>query len=382
MGLKELKDVTYFRYNNEINRPVDGQIPLHMDKEALEAFYEENVNPYTMKFDTYDKKLDYLIENNYIDEAVINKYSREFINELHQYLINKDFKFQSFMAAYKFYAQYVLKTNDGQYYLETYEDRVLFNALNMADGNEQLAYDLAEEIIEQRYQPATPTFLSSGRANRGELVSCFLLSVSDDMNAIGRSLNSALQLSKSGGGVGISLSDLREAGSPIKGVENAASGVIPVMKLYEDSFTYANQLGQRQGAGAVYLNIFHPDVIEFLSTKKENADEKIRVKTLSLGLVVPDKFYELARKNEKMHLFSPYSVQKEYGIPFSQLDITKEYDNLVANPNIRKRVIEARFLEEEISKLQQESGYPYILNVDIANRTSALDGKIIMSNLC
>lgn len=139
---------------------------------------------------------------------------------------------------------------------------------------------------------------------------------------------------------------------------------------------------QRQGAGAVYLNVFHPDIIEFLSTKKENADEKIRVKTLSLGLVVPDKFYELTRTNQDMYLFSPYSIMKEYGVPFSQIDITEKYDELVLNPNIRKRKINARALEEEISKLQQESGYPYILNVDTANKQSAVDGKIIMSNLC
>lgn len=132
----------------------------------------------------------------------------------------------------------------------------------------------------------------------------------------------------------------------------------------------------------MYLNVFHPDIIEFLSTKKENADEKVRVKTLSLGLVVPDKFYELVRKNQDMYLFSPYSIQREYGVPFSQIDITEKYDELVLNQNIRKKKINARELEEEISKLQQESGYPYILNVDTANRRNAVDGKIIMSNLC
>ena len=100
------------------------------------------------------------------------------------------------------------------------------------------------------------------------------------------------------------MSNLREAGAPIKGYAGAASGVVPVMKLFEDSFSYSNQLGQRQGAGVVYLDVFHPDILAFLSTKKENADEKVRVKTLSLGVTVPDKFYELARNNEDMYLFS------------------------------------------------------------------------------
>ena len=118
----------------------------------------------------------------------------------------------------------------------------------------------------------------------GELVSCFLIQTTDDMNSIGRTINSALQLSRIGGGVGVSLSNVRAAGDPIKKIENASSGVVPIMKLLEDSFSYSNQLGQRNGAGAVYLNVFHPDIVSFLSTKKENADEKVRVKTLSLGL--------------------------------------------------------------------------------------------------
>ena len=119
-----------------------------------------------------------------------------------------------------------------------------------------------------------------------------------------------------------------------------------------------------------------------LSTKKENADEKVRVKTLSLGVVIPDKFYELARKNEEMYLFSPYSIEREYGVPFAYIDITEKYDELVANPKINKTKIKARDLETEISKLQQESGYPYVVNIDTANRSNPIDGKIIMSNLC
>lgn len=382
MSLKSLNEVNYFKLNNEINRPVNGQIPLHKDQEALKAFFTENVLPNTKIFPSVMAKIDYLIAEDYLEEEFIKQYSPGFIEILYQFLAEQNFRFQSFMAAYKFYGQYALKTNDGTQYLETYEDRVAFNALYFADGDEALALSLADEMIHQRYQPATPSFLNAGRKRRGELVSCFLIQLTDDMNSIGRGINSALQLSRIGGGVGITLSNLREAGAPIKGYDGAASGVMPVMKLFEDSFSYSNQLGQRQGAGVVYLNVFHPDIINFLSAKKENADEKIRVKTLSLGVIVPDKFYELTRKNEEMYLFSPYSVEKEYGMPFSYVDITKEYDNLVANPKIKKTKMLARDLENEISKLQQESGYPYIINIDTANRTNPVAGKIIMSNLC
>ncbi|MCM6880371.1 class 1b ribonucleoside-diphosphate reductase subunit alpha [Enterococcus italicus] len=382
MSLKALGDVTYFKLNNEINRPVNGQIPLQKDQEALAAFLKENVAPNTKTFASIHDKIAYLVEEEYLEEEFLNKYQPEFIEQLYAFLAEQSFAFHSFMAAYKFYSQYALKTNNGEEYLESYEDRVAFNALYFANGDEELALALADEMIHQRYQPATPSFLNAGRKRRGELVSCFLIQLTDDMNSIGRGINSALQLSRIGGGVGITLSNLREAGSPIKGYEGAASGVMPVMKLFEDSFSYSNQLGQRQGAGVVYLNVFHPDIMTFLSAKKENADEKIRVKTLSLGVLVPDKFYELTRKNEEMYLFSPYSVEREYGEPFSYIDITEKYDELVANPRIRKTKIKARDLENELSKLQQESGYPYIINIDTANRANPVHGKIIMSNLC
>ena len=380
--ISKSQEVTYFSLNNELNRPIDGKIPLHKDKEAVRAFFLEHVNPNTVFFYTLDEKLDYLLEHDYLEEEFLNKYDREFVKSLMQEIYKKKFRFRSFMSAFKFYKQYALKTNDGERYLERFEDRIVFNALFLADGDEQLARDLAEEMIHQRYQPATPTFLNAGRKRRGELVSCFLIQTTDDMNSIGRTINSALQLSRIGGGVGVSLSNVRAAGDPIKKIENASSGVVPIMKLLEDSFSYSNQLGQRNGAGAVYLNVFHPDIVSFLSTKKENADEKIRVKTLSLGLVVPDKFYELIKNDDMMYLFSPYDVERIYGVPFSYVDITKEYDNMVNNPEIRKSKLRARDLEQEISKLQQESGYPYIVNIDTVNKANPIDGKIIMSNLC
>lgn len=377
------EEVTYFKLNNQLNIPSsDGSIPLHKDKEAVRAFFLEHVNPDTVYFGSIEEKIETLIEQDYIEKDMIDNYEFSFIKSLFDKAYAKKFRFGSFMGAYKFYNQYAMKTDDGKRYLERYEDRVVFNALFLAQGDERLAENIVEEIMEHRFQPATPTFLNAGKKRRGELVSCFLLAFSDDMNDIGRGFNSVLQLSRLGGGIGVSLTDIRAAGDPIKGIEGAASGVIPVMKILEDSLSYSNQLGQRQGAGAVYLNIFHPDVIDFLSTKKENADEKIRMKTLSLGLVVPDMYYELIKNDEMLYMFSPYDVEKEYGKPFSQVDITKEYRHMVANPRINKSKIKARVMENEISKLQQESGYPYILNVDTANRTNPIDGKIIMSNLC
>lgn len=378
----KLKEDTYFELNNLLNIPKEGKIQLEKDKEAAKAYFLEYINPNTVFFHTLEEKLDYLVENNYLKEDFLAKYDRKFIKKLFKKIYNHKFRFRSFMGAYKFYQQYAMMTDDKTRFLERYEDRLAFNALSLANGNEKLALDLADELINQRFQPATPTFLNIGKKRAGEMVSCFLLSISDDMNAIGRSINSALQLSKLGGGVGISLTNIRANNDPIKGVYGLADGVVPIMKMFEDAFSYANQGGARDGAGVVYLSIFHPDVVDFLSVRKENADEKVRIKTLSLGLTVPDKYYELIKNNENMYLFSPHDVEKEYGIPFSHVDITSEYDRMVDNPNIRMSKIKARDLETEISSLQNESGYPYIINIDTANRSNPVKGKILMSNLC
>ena len=254
--------------------------------------------------------------------------------------------------------------------------------LYLARGDEELAKHLVDEIMTGRFQPATPTFLNAGKKARGELVSCFLLRIEDNMESIARGINSALQLSKRGGGVALSLTNLREAGAPIKKIENQSSGVVPVMKLLEDSFSYANQLGARQGAGAVYLNAHHPDIMEFLDTKRENADEKIRIKSLSLGVVIPDITFHLARNKEPMYLFSPYDIERVYGKPMSDISITEHYREMVEDGRIRKKKIDARRFFQTLAEIQFESGYPYIVYEDTVNRANPIKGRISMSNLC
>lgn len=190
------KALTYYELNNQLNIPEDGKIPLHKDKEAVRAYFLQEINPNTRFFWDIEEKIDYLLENDYIEEEFINSYSWEFVKKLFKQAYDKKFRFSSFMGAHKFYSQYALKSDDGEEYLERYEDRIVFNALYLANGDEQLAEDLMEEMMARRFQPATPTFLNAGRKRRGELISCFLLDVSDDLNSIFRTVNSAAQLLK------------------------------------------------------------------------------------------------------------------------------------------------------------------------------------------
>ncbi|MEF3323257.1 class 1b ribonucleoside-diphosphate reductase subunit alpha [Gulosibacter sp. GYB002] len=360
----------------------NGQIQFDKDREAARAYFLQHVNQNTVFFHDLDERLRYLIDNEYYEAEVIDQYSREFIAELRDHAFKQKFRFPTFLGAFKFYTSYALKTFDGGRYLERFEDRVLMVALGLARGDEKLARKLVDEMLSGRFQPATPTFLNVGKRQRGEFVSCFLLRIEDNMESIGRSINSALQLSKRGGGVAFNLSNIREAGAPIKQIENQSSGIIPVMKLLEDSFSYANQLGARQGAGAVYLSAHHPDILSFLDTKRENADEKIRIKTLSLGIVIPDITFHLAKKNEPMYLFSPYDVERVYGKPFGDISITEHYYDMVDDDRIRKTRIDARQFFQTVAEIQFESGYPYILFEDTANRANPIAGRINMSNLC
>lgn len=509
-----------------------GTLQLDKDKEAARQYFLQHVNQNTVFFHTLEEKLDYLVEEKYYDKEVLDKYEFQDIKDLFKKVYAQKHRFEAFVSALKFYTQYALKNFSGDRYLERYEDRIVMTALALADGDVDAANDMAMEMIHGRYQPATPTFLNAGKAQRGEYTSCFpagspvtlkggstraiedivegdevlthsgstqrvtgtirnngghlrivtighvggklsltenhpvlvyskdegeglnihpvvgdsyrwveakdvaaygdflviphegdtsslsrvtsidfgepedvvynlevendntyvvsgvavhnctLLQVSDNMESIARAFTDSLQLSKRGAGVGLNLTDLREQGAPIKNIEGQSSGIVPVMKILEDSFKYANQLGARQGAGAVYLHAHHPDIMRFMDTKRENADEAVRIKTLSIGIIIPDITFELARKNEDMYLFSPYDVERVYGVPFSEVDVTAEYYNMVENKDISKTKTNARLLFTTIAELNFESGYPYLLFIDTANRKNPVDGIIKTSNLC
>lgn len=376
-------DLDYHSLNAKLNiLGSDGKIQFEADEQSARQYFLQNVNPNTVFFHSLAEKLDYLVDNNYYEEEVLELYPHEFVKSLFKRAYSHKFRFPTFVGAYKYYTSYTLKTFDGKRYLERFEDRVSMVALYLAQGDEKMAETIVDEIATGRFQPATPTFLNAGKKQRGELVSCFLMRIEDNMESIGRAITSSLQLSKRGGGVALNLSNLRENGAPIKKVEGQASGVVPVMKILEDSFSYANQLGARQGAGAVYLHAHHPDIEKFLDTKRENADEKIRIKTLSLGVVIPDITFDLARNNDFMYLFSPHDVEKEYGRSFTEVSVTEEYINMVENPRIRKTKMKARKFFQAVAELQFESGYPYIMFEDNVNRANPIAGRITMSNLC
>ncbi|MFS1518642.1 class 1b ribonucleoside-diphosphate reductase subunit alpha [Bacillus sp. SCS-151] len=362
----------------------EGSYQFQKDIEATNSYFVDYINQNTVFFHDLKEKLNYLIEHEFYEEEFLSKYSFEQIKTIYKIAYAKKFRFPSYMSAFKFYNDYALKTNDKKKFLERYEDRLSIIALYLADGHFEKAKQFINLLINQEYQPATPTFLNAGRKRRGELVSCFLLEVNDSLNDISKAIETSMQLSKLGGGVSLNLSKIRAKGESIKRVENATKGVVGVMKLLDHAFRYADQMGQRQGSGAVYLNVFHRDIHDFLDTKKISADEDVRVKTLSIGVVIPDKFIELAREDKDMYTFYPYTVFKEYGQHLDEMDITKMYDELLENPNVRKEKVNPRKLLEKLAVLRSESGYPYIMFQDNVNKVHPLNNisRVKFSNLC
>ena len=383
MKVLDDKQYNHIELNNQVTkRRADGFFDIEKDQDAL-AVYLEEINDKTIHFDSPLERLHYLVDNQFYYN-LFEDYSETDLEEIIAYAERLPFKFASYMSASKFFKDYSLKTNDKKAYLEDYKEHVVIVSLYLAKGHKEKAKELINAMVEQRYQPATPTFLNAGRARRGELVSCFLLEVDDSLNSINYIDSTAKQLSKIGGGVAINLSKLRARGEAIKGIKGVAKGVLPVAKALEGGFCYADQLGQRPGAGAVYLNIFHYDVLEFLDTKKVNADEDLRLSTISTGLIVPSKFFELAKEGKDFFMFAPHTVEAEYGQTLDDINLDEMYDKLVANPNIMKKSKDAREMLNMIAQTQLQSGYPYLMFKDNANKVHANSniGQIKMSNLC
>ena len=377
----------YILLNNKVNmKDKEGNyINLDLDGQAVKEFFLNNINQNTVFFHSLEEKLDYLVKEGYYDKKVLDKYTIEEIKEVFKLAYSKKFRFRSYLGAFMFYDRYALKTTDKERILERYEDRLSMIALTVGRNYEE-AKEFVNLLMERYLQPATPVYMNSGKLKAGGLTSCFILQLNDNLEGIGYTFNSIMKLSQLGGGIGILGDNIRARGETIKGIEDSASGILPPAKVMEDLFSYINQLNIRPGSGALFLNIFHNDIEEFINSKKVNADEKLRLKTLSTGLIIPDKFMEILKDNSTKYYYTfyPKNIYDVIGIEFSQLDMTEWYDKLINDKRIRKTQRNKVQILQEIIKSQSESGYPYLFFKDNANREHNLKdiGKIICTNIC
>jgi len=370
----------------ELNNKVlsGNEIRPEYDQEALRAYFEDKVNPNTVFFHDLDEKIDYMVDKGFWDGAVFARYTRDEIKSVFQKAYSYKFRFKSFMGAYKFYNEYATKTPDGARWLERYEDRQAVVALTHSTSYAE-ALEVVTHLVNQNFTPATPTLLNSGKANSGRLVSCFLLQdFTDNLDSITTSLGFIANLSKGGGGIGADASNLRAKSESLRNIDGVTKGVVGVAKLADNMLRYADQAGQRLGAGVFNLNVLHPDFFDLLAAKKPAVDEDKRLKTLSIAAIIPDIVIKKAAADEDIYQFYPHSLFKETGREFTDVNWTEEYETLAANDNIRKKRVSARKILEEIAITQGESGYPYLIFTDEANRKNPIPnvGTIKMSNLC
>lgn len=378
----------WIELNNEImRRDQNGQFQLHKDLEARDS-YLAHIKSKSMKFKSEVERLRFLVKESYYYD-LFSQYTEEQVLELTDYARSFKFNFKSFMAASKFYDTYALKTRDEkdqQLWLEDFDQHNVIVALFLAEGDMTEAKNIIKAHSLQTFQTATPTYLNSGRGFRGELASCYLFTMDDSLNSINFVDGQVSQASKIAGGCAVNLTRMRGRGASVNGAKGASKGIIPIAKKLEHSLEHIDQNGARNGAGAAYLHIFHSDVVEFLNAKKVNADEDLRLATLSTGLVIPDLFFKLAREDRPFYMFEPHSIQLEYGedVVLDDIDLNVWYDRLVENKNVKKHSMPARDMLNLIAKIQLQSGYPYIMYKDNANKNHALNdlGEVKMSNLC
>lgn len=378
-----IKEKTHIELNNEVLSP-EGQLHIEKDKEAVKKYFVDYINMNMVWFHDLEEKINYLLDNDYYSYELFSRYDIVDVKKVFKQAYSYKFRFPSYMSAKKFYDTYALKTHDGNKFLERYEDRMSVVALFFGDGDTEEAIKYVNLLMTQQYVPATPTMLNAGLFKSGEMVSCFLLETGDSLNDINMMNSTARQLSKLGGGISINLSKTRAANEELMGNDNKTMGVVPIMKNLDQSSRHINQGGKRNGSFATYLHVFHADIFEFLDTKKISADEDVRVKTLSIGVVIPNKFFELAKNNEPMYLFYPKNLWDTYGVYIDEIDMDEWYDKLINDPEVRKTKVDPRGLLERISITQIESGYPYIMFEDNVNNDHALNnlGKVKFSNLC
>lgn len=239
---------------------------------------------------------------------------------------------------------------------------------------------------------ATPTLSNAGKATGGQLSSCFIDTVDDSLEGIFDSNTDVARLSKMGGGIGVYLGKVRARGSDIRGHKNTSSGVIPWIRQLNNTAVSVDQLGTRKGAIAVYLDVFHKDILAFLDLKLNNGDERMRAHDIFHGVCIPDLFMETVEQRGEWALFCPHEVRKTFGWGLEDFydeeigagSFREKYAEALAHPLLPRITVQAIDIMKRIMKSQLETGTPYMFYRDTVNRANPNShrGMIYSSNLC
>lgn len=341
--------------------------------------------------ETFYDKVAYLVEQGLYGAYILDAYTREELLELAGLMQPERDKLFNVSGIELLAGRYLIRTYGGVV-LESPQEMFLGIALHLAmQEKTQRAtwvrrfYDMLSTL---KVTMATPT-LANARRPFHQLSSCFIDTVPDDLEGIYRSIDNFAMVSKFGGGMGLYFGKVRARGSSIRGFQGAAGGVIRWVRLANDTAVAVDQLGVRQGAVAVYLDVWHRDLPEFLALRTNNGDDRLKAHDVFPAVCYPDYFWEQARDNinGEWHLMCPHEIQEVKGYCLEDYygdEWTKRYLSCVADPRISKRVICVKDVVRLVLKSAVETGTPFTFNRDAVNRANPNKhrGIIYCSNLC
>lgn len=317
-----------------------------------------------------------------LDQSYFNKL-KKYGDRLEQVLDhNRDSQFDIFGLS-TLLDRYLLKLDNRV--IERPQQMYMRVAVVVSDDNYDAIVNTYNLLSLGYYSHATPTMMNAGRVKQ-QLASCFLLETGDNLEQLMDDLKDMATLSKYAGGLGVSVTPVRAAGSDVAGL-GESQGLLPLLKTYEQTMRWFNQLGMRRGACAVYLEPWHKDFYMFLDLRKNNGKDDIRARDLFLGVWASNYFFKCVEEDKDWYLFCPNEILEATGIRLQDLigdDFVQAYESLIENPNVPKNKVKAQDVWYKIMDAQIETGMPYLLNKDESNSKSNQQnaGVVHNSNLC
>ena len=340
---------------------------------------------------SFYEKLVYLTEDGLYGSYILESYSREEIDEAAGFICPERDKLLNYSGLDLLARRYLIHTHSHEP-LESVQEMYLGIALHLAmpeKTNRMLwvrrFYDMLSRL---EVTMATPT-LSNARKPYHQLSSCFIDTVPDTLEGIYRSIDNFAMVSKFGGGMGMYFGKVRAAGGNIRGFKGVAGGVIRWMRLVNDTAVAVDQLGMRQGAVAVYLDVWHKDLPEFLQLRTNNGDDRMKAHDIFPAVCYPDLFWRMAKEdlNKPWHLFCPHEIMTLKGYCLEDYygeEWEKRYLDCVNDPRLSRRTISIKDIVRLVLRSAVETGTPFTFNRDTVNRANpnAHRGMIYCSNLC
>lgn len=329
-----------------------------------------------------------LTEQGLYGKYLLESYNQAEIAELGSYIVpERDYLF-NYIGLKVLADRYIVRDYNGRV-MELPQERFMVIAMHLAQkeadkvGWAKKFYDVLSQL---ELTVATPTLTNAGKPLH-QLSSCFIDTVDDSLWSIYNTNTATAQVSKHGGGVGIYLGKVRSKGSKIRGHKGASGGVIPWIRNYNNTAVAVDQLGVRRGAFAIYLDVWHADILDFLNLKTNNGDDRLKAHDIFPGVCIPDLFMEKVKERADWYLFDPHEVREVMGFSLEDYwgeEFERRYQACVEHPELAKTEIPAIEIMKRIMVSAFETGTPFIFFRDTVNRANPNkhQGMIYSSNLC